>query len=68
MISTIKNILTLTIILFATTTIFAQGAVASNYDQGFRLGFGINVAAPLDKAYDFGLGADARIQCDGIFF
>ena len=64
MISTIKNILTLTIILFATTTIFAQGAVASNYDQGFRLGFGINVAAPLDKPYDFGLGADARIQYD----
>lgn len=35
-----------------------------NYDQGFRLGFGINGGAMFDNPYDFSLGADARLQYD----
>ena len=36
----------------------------TNYDQGFRLGFGISGGIPTNKAYDFNLGADARLQYD----
>lgn len=35
-----------------------------NYDQGFRLGFGLNGGFVFDDPYDFSLGADARIQYD----
>ena len=42
----------------------AQDTTAKNFSQGFRLGFGINAGLPTDNAYDFSLGADARIQCD----
>lgn len=42
----------------------AQDATTKNFSQGFRLGFGINGGLPTDNAYDFSLGADARIQYD----
>ena len=35
-----------------------------NYDQGFRLGFGVNAGYVFEDAYDFALGADARLQYD----
>ena len=44
------------------TTTSAQEV--KNYDQGFRLGFGINGGLPLDNPYDYNLDADARIQYD----
>ena len=37
---------------------------AENYDQGFRLGFGINGGYVFQDPYDFALGADARLQYD----
>lgn len=37
---------------------------AENYDQGFRLGFGINGGFVFQDPYDFALGADARLQYD----
>ena len=37
---------------------------AENYDQGFRLGFGINAGYVFDDPYEFALGADARLQYD----
>lgn len=38
--------------------------VTENYDQGFRLGFGINGGYVFEDAADFALGADARLQYD----
>ena len=34
------------------------------YQQGFRLGFGLNTGYVLNKPFGFGLGADARLQYD----
>ena len=52
---------TLTIVLGIATT---SAQEVQNYDQGFRLGFGINGGLPLENPYDFSLGADARLQYD----
>ncbi|KAF2509204.1 outer membrane beta-barrel protein [Flavobacterium zhairuonense] len=49
--------------LFANTA-FAQESEAKNYDQGFRLGFGINGGIPTDNDYDWSLGGDVRLQYD----
>lgn len=35
-----------------------------NYDQGFRLGIGINGGIPLDDTFDWSLGGDVRLQYD----
>lgn len=37
---------------------------AQNYDQGFRLGFGLNAGYVFEDPYDFTLGADVRLQYD----
>lgn len=50
--------------LFGTFTTFAQEATTKNYDQGFRLGFGLNGGLPLQEPYDYNLGADVRLQYD----
>ncbi len=43
----------------------AQKTEEPNYDQGFRLGFGINAGVPTDEdVYNYALGADARLQYD----
>jgi len=49
--------------LFANTT-FAQETEATNYDQGFRLGVGVNGGLPTDGDYDWALGGDVRLQYD----
>ncbi|MCR4032219.1 MULTISPECIES: porin family protein [Flavobacterium] len=49
--------------LFSNTT-FAQETEASTYDQGFRLGFGLNGGLPTDGDYDWALGGDVRLQYD----
>lgn len=36
----------------------------TNYDQGFRLGFGISGGLPTQDPYDYNLGADVRLQYD----
>lgn len=36
----------------------------SEYDQGWRLGVGVNVGLPTNDPYDYNLGADARLQYD----
>ena len=55
--------LALITLLYANTT-FAQDSEIKNYDQGFRLGFGINGGIPTDKDYDWALGGDVRLQYD----
>ncbi|MFD2940490.1 hypothetical protein [Flavobacterium notoginsengisoli] len=49
--------------LFSNNT-FAQDTEATNYDQGFRLGFGVNGGLPTDGDYDWALGGDVRLQYD----
>ncbi|MEC4005717.1 hypothetical protein OX283_013685 [Flavobacterium sp. SUN052] len=57
--------ITLMLLLAGFTKSFAQEKEATkNYDQGFRLGFGINAGYPFSDPYNFNLGADARIQYD----
>ena len=62
--TSIKILLVLTISLFVTSNSFAQETETKNYDQGFKLGIGINGGLPLNDPYDFNLGADARLQYD----
>ncbi|MCG9793019.1 hypothetical protein [Flavobacterium algicola] len=63
MTSKIKNLVLLACVLFMSATTFAQKK--SNYDQNFRLGFGLNVGAPTDEDfYNYAVGADARLQYD----
>lgn len=52
---------TVTMLLFS---IFTTAQEQENYDQGFRLGIGINAGLPTNDPYDFNLGADARLQYD----
>lgn len=46
--------------LFMGTIAFAQ----TDYNKGFRLGFGLNGGFPTDSAYDGSIGIDARAQYD----
>ncbi len=52
------------VFFFSATSVFAQETNTTNYDQGFRLGIGVNLGYPFDDPYDFNLGADARLQYD----
>ena len=55
----------LLLILVGFTNAFAQEKnTTTNFDQGFRLGFGINAGYPFSDIYNFNLGADARLQYD----
>ncbi|OYX81355.1 MAG: hypothetical protein B7Y83_17335 [Flavobacteriales bacterium 32-34-25] len=53
--------------LFALALFSFNGAKAQetqNYDQGFRLGFGLNAGYATEDPYKLALGADARLQYD----
>ncbi|SHH10131.1 hypothetical protein SAMN05444481_111122 [Flavobacterium frigidimaris] len=50
--------------LLYANTIFAQSSEIKNYDQGFRLGFGVNGGIPTDNDYRWSLGGDVRLQYD----
>jgi hypothetical protein len=56
--------------LLSSFTAFAQdnpnslATTTENYDQGWRLGFGVNAGLPTQDPYDFNLGADVRLQYD----
>lgn len=65
----LKNLRTLFFAAFAlvvTTTISAQDINdAANYDQKFKLGFGLSGGIPTDgDDYDWALGGDVRLQYD----
>ncbi len=38
------------VFFFSATSIFAQETNTTNYDQGFRLGIGVNVGYPFDNS------------------
>jgi hypothetical protein len=53
------------IAMLYTTTSTAQTSEASNYNQKFKLGFGISGGIPTDgDDYDWALGGDVRLQYD----
>jgi len=65
----LKNLRTLFFAVFAlaiTNTISAQEtSETSNYDQKFKLGFGVSGGIPTDgDDYDWALGGDVRLQYD----
>lgn len=60
---TVFKVVTLLLFISASTG-FAQETSATNYDQGFRLGIGVNAGYPFQDPYDFNLGVDARLQYD----
>ena len=62
--TTIKGIFLAVTLLIAGQMSAQTGASADNYDQGFRLGFGLNGGVMNDELYDWALGADARVQYD----
>lgn len=50
--------------LLATNTNAQETTSTKNYDQGFRLGFGLTGGYALQDPYKLALGADARLQYD----
>ncbi len=61
----IKFAVIFTISFLFSNAIFAQEKIKNtNYDQGFRLGFGLNGGVSTDNDYDFALGGDIRLQYD----
>lgn len=67
--SKLKALLIVAIVLFTAKGFSQEQTVTSssaieNYDQGFRLGFGVNAAALNSDYFNFGLGGDVRLQYD----
>lgn len=63
-----NGLMTMAAALLFSTQIFAQDTdiptPVENYDQGFKLGFGLSAGAMTDDLYDFALGGDVRLQYD----
>jgi hypothetical protein len=65
MTSIIKGLLLVIMTTFGTTVFAQQGASSTeNYDQGFRVGFGLNAGAVTGDYFNWSLGGDARLQYD----
>jgi hypothetical protein len=60
----IKTLLVLAISAFLSNTTSAQDTTVKNYDQGFKLGFGVSGGYATQDPYKLALGADARLQYD----
>lgn len=61
----IKFVLVLAIsLMFANNSNAQETQAAKNYDQGFRLGIGLNAGYATRDPYKLSLGADARLQYD----
>lgn len=51
-------------ILFGSNAQAQEATTTTNYDQGFRLGVGLNAGYAAHDPYKLALGADARLQYD----
>jgi len=64
----IKTLSALFVAIIFSATATAQTATAenkaTNYDQGFRLGFGVSGGYVFDDPYELALGGDIRLQYD----
>lgn len=52
------------LLLLNSAVTFAQETETKNYDQGWRLGFGISGGVPLQDPYKVNIGGDIRFQYD----
>ncbi len=59
-----KILLILAMALFLGSNVNSQENTATNYDQGFRLGIGLNAGYATNDPYKLSLGADVRGQYD----
>lgn len=59
-----KALLVVAISAFFSNTSSAQDTAATNYDQGFRLGVGVNAGYATQDPYKLALGGDVRLQYD----
>lgn len=59
-----KHFLMAVILLITGFSHAQQVSENTNYDQGFRLGFGLNAGAVTGDYFNFALGGDARLQYD----
>lgn len=63
--SGLRGLLLAAMVTFGTAGYAQEGASSTeNYDQGFRLGFGLNAGAATGDFFNFALGGDARLQYD----
>ncbi len=65
--SKIKSLALFAFMMLFGFTVNAQTTLpeaAENYDQGFRLGFGLNGGFVFEDPYEMALGADIRLQYD----
>ena len=63
--SGLRGLLLAAMVTFGTASYAQEGASSTeNYDQGFRLGFGLNAGAVTGDFFNFALGGDARLQYD----
>ncbi|WP_374549982.1 hypothetical protein [Flavobacterium sp.] len=60
--TTVKKIVAVLLLTF--TGAYAQEKETKNYDQGFRIGFGVNAGIPTEDPYDFNVSGDVRLQYD----
>ena len=63
--TSLRGLLLAAIVTFGTAGYTQEGASSTeNYDQGFRLGFGLNAGAATGDFFNFALGGDVRLQYD----
>ena len=63
--TSLRGLLLAAIVTFGTAGYAQEGASSTeNYDQGFRLGFGLNAGAATGDFFNFALGGDIRLQYD----
>jgi hypothetical protein len=64
--SNFKTLFTFAVAIFFAAQANAQDTEnkATNYDQGFRLGFGLNGGYVFDDPYEYAIGGDVRLQYD----
>jgi hypothetical protein len=65
MATTLRGVLLAAMVTFSAAGFAQEGASSTeNYDQGFRLGFGLNAGAATGDYFNFALGGDVRLQYD----
>ncbi|WP_348796987.1 hypothetical protein [Flavobacterium adhaerens] len=62
--TTAKIKMAIIVVITALFTVDTNAQEATNYDQGFRLGFGLTGGYAIHEPYKLALGADARLQYD----
>lgn len=59
-----KNFLIAAVLLMSAGNYAQETITSDNYDQGFRIGFGLNAGGVTGDYFNFALGGDVRLQYD----